>query len=121
MATASFPPKLISAKAFCTAALLFTAIAARAQTTSVRSAASSASASTSSPSDPLGLGRETPRGTVIGFVRAAQNEDDDEAIQYFDPRRRSAPAQEKELAAQLLSILNARFAGSLDSISDVPQ
>jgi MscS family membrane protein len=73
------------------------------------------------PSDPLGLGRETPRGTVMGFIRAAQREDYDDAIQYFEPRRRVSPQQDKEVAAQLLAILNARFALSLDSTSDTPQ
>jgi MscS family membrane protein len=66
------------------------------------------------------LGRETPRGTVIGFVRAAQAENYDNAVQYFDIRRRSSPVPEQELAAQLLAILNARFAGSLDSITSDP-
>jgi MscS family membrane protein len=70
--------------------------------------------------DPSSLGRETPRGTVIGFVRAAQAENYDNAVQYFDIRRRSSPVPEQELAAQLLAILNARFAGSLDSITNDP-
>ena len=96
---------------------------------SIRSSAQEASRSatqttlTASPAqstDPLSLGRETPRGTVIGFVRAAQAENYDSAVQYFDIRRRSSPVPEEELAAQLLAILNARFAGSLDSITSDP-
>jgi MscS family membrane protein len=71
-------------------------------------------------SDPLGLGRETPRGTVIGFIRAAQAENYDLATQFFDVRRRNAPEPESELAQQLLAILNARFVGSLDSITNDP-
>ena len=73
------------------------------------------------PTDPQGLGRETPRGTVIGFVRAAQAGNYGLAIQYFEPGRHSPPDQDQELAAQLLAILNARFASSLDSISDDPE
>ena len=84
-------------------------------------AAAQPSAVSAVPADPLGLGRETPRGTVIGFIRTAQYENYDDAIQYFDPRRRSTPQQDKELAAQLLAVLNARLAISLDSISDSPQ
>jgi MscS family membrane protein len=72
------------------------------------------------PGDPLSLGRDTPRGTVIGFVRAAQAENYDIAVQYFDLRRRSSPEPEQELAAHLLAILNARFGGSLDSITSDP-
>ena len=83
-------------------------------------AAQTSPTTTPLPDDPLGLGRETPRGTVIGFVRAAQAENYDIAVQYFDIRRRSSPEPEQELAEQLLAILNARFAGSLDSITNDP-
>jgi MscS family membrane protein len=71
------------------------------------------------PADPLDLGRDTPRGTVIGFIKAAQAENYDVAVQYFDERRVSVERQQ-ELAQQLLAILNARFAGSLDSITNDP-
>jgi MscS family membrane protein len=72
------------------------------------------------PADPLDLGRETPRGTVIGFIRAAQSENYDIAVQYFEPRHRAGVEPEQELAQQLLAILNARFVGSLDSIPNDP-
>ena len=78
-------------------------------------------ASTTAPADPLELGRETPRGTVIGFVRAVQFENYDAAVQYFDVHGRVGVDSEQELAQQLLAILNARFAGSLDSITNDPQ
>ena len=71
------------------------------------------------PADPLDLGRETPRGTVIGFIKAAQAENYGVAIQYFETRRASVE-REQELAQQLLAILNARFVGSLDSITSDP-
>jgi MscS family membrane protein len=84
--------------------------------------ASTAATTTSAtpPADPLELGRETPRGTVIGFIRAAQSENYDFAVQYFEPRHRAGVEPEQELAQQLLAILNARFVGSLDSISNDP-
>jgi MscS family membrane protein len=73
------------------------------------------------PVDPLGLGRETPRGTVIGFIRAAQQENNELAVQYFQPLSRGhhiSEAEEQELAAHLLAVLNARFpSGALDSIN----
>jgi len=76
--------------------------------------------SAATPSDPLELGRETPRGTVIGFIRAAQSENYDIAVQYFEPRRRAGVEPEQELAKELFAILNARFRGSLDSITNDP-
>ena len=83
-------------------------------------AAAPTATSPTSPADPLDLGRETPRGTVIGFIRAAQSENYDIAVQYFEPRRRAGIEPEQELAQQLLDILNARFVGSLDSIPNDP-
>jgi MscS family membrane protein len=77
------------------------------------------------PADPANLGRETPRGTVIGFIRAAQEENNDIAVQYFQPAARGHHANagdEQELVPQLLAVLNARFpASALDSISRDPQ
>src|SRR5271169_6348080 len=59
------------------------------------------------PPDPLG--RETPRGALLGFIKAAQDERYNIAIRYFQPppnRRRHSEDDEEELAAQLLTILN---------------
>src|SRR6266436_534667 len=81
--------------------------------------AASTSSPASPPTDPLELGRETPRGTVIGFIRAAQSENYGVAVQYFEGRRASVE-REEELARELLAILNARFVGSLDSITNDP-
>jgi MscS family membrane protein len=71
------------------------------------------------------LGRETPRGAVFGFIRAAQDENYSAAVQYFQPpsgRHRPSVAEEQDLAAQLLSILNERFsAASLDALSRKPE
>lgn len=92
-----------------------------AQVTSRQAVQPNPAASAAPPSDPLGLGRETPRGTVIGFVRAAQSESYDIAVQYFEPHRRLSNESDHELAQQLLAILNARFAGSLDSIINDPE
>src|SRR5216684_5705436 len=92
-----------------------------AQTAPLAPAAATAPAATppAAPADPLELGRETPRGTVIGFIRAAQSENYGVAVQYFEGRRASVE-REQELAQQLLAILNARFVGSLDSITNDP-
>lgn len=69
------------------------------------------------------LGRETPRGCVMGFIKAAQDEHFDVATEYFQPqvgRRKRGAEDEEELAAQLLAIINQKFAGPLDFISRDP-
>jgi MscS family membrane protein len=85
--------------------------------------------STAAPAKPAvpadRLGRETPRGTVLGFARAAQDENYRLAVQYFEtPKGRHRPSVEddQDLAAQLLSILNEKFsAASLDALSRSPE
>jgi MscS family membrane protein len=82
-----------------------------------------ASNAQSTPADPLG--RETPRGTVMGFLRAAQDENYAVAVQYFQPapgRRRVTADEEQDLVVQLLAVINQKIlASSLDSLSRDPQ
>src|ERR1700756_5274046 len=79
---------------------------------------------TQSVVDPLRLGRETPRGTLLGFIRAAQNESEAQTL-YFQPPskgKRPSPAEEQELAAQLFTVLNAKFpVSAISSISNDPE
>jgi len=73
------------------------------------------------PADPLG--RETPRGTLLGFIKEAQEERYARAVEYFQPapsRRRHSEQDEEELAAQLLTIFNQKFAGALELTSRDP-
>jgi MscS family membrane protein len=73
------------------------------------------------PPDPLG--RETPRGTLVGFIKEAQEEHYARAVEYFQPppsRRRHSEQDDEELAAQLLSVLNQKFAGALELTSRDP-
>src|SRR6516165_2466215 len=73
---------------------------------------------------PDSLGRDNPHGAVVGFLRAAQDEEYAIATQYFEPaapHHRLTPDQEEELAEELLSILNQKFGTILDSISHEPQ
>ena len=69
------------------------------------------------------LGRDTPRGTVMGFIEAAQGERET-AVDYFQPPAKGhpfTPEEERELAGHLLSVLNAKFPSSaLDLISRDP-
>ena len=73
------------------------------------------------PPDPLG--RETPRGTLVGFIKEAQEEHYARAVEYFQPppsRRRRSEQDDEELAAQLLTIFNQKFAGALELTSRDP-
>jgi MscS family membrane protein len=103
-------------------ALLMLAIggAQMANAQAVQHPAATAPPSPAAPADPLELGRETPRGTVIGFIRAAQSEKYDLALQYFEAGRRASVERDQELAEELLAIFNAGFTGSLDSIPNDP-
>jgi MscS family membrane protein len=84
---------------------------------------STANGKPSAPTDMLG--RETPHGTTVGFLRAAQDGNYSAAIQYFQPaagRHRPSIEEEQELASQLLAVLNQKFlASTLDTISRDPQ
>jgi MscS family membrane protein len=106
-------------------ALLLAAPALHAQTGLLTPATTPSTAAPAKPAVPADrLGRETPRGTVLGFVRAAQDENYRAAVQYFEtPKGRHRPSVEddQELAVQLLSILNEKFtAASLDALSRSP-
>jgi len=75
------------------------------------------------PADPLG--RETPYGTIRGFLRAAQDENYSVAVQYFQPatgRRHVHTEEEQDLAAQLLAVINQKIlTSSLESLSRIPE
>jgi len=111
-------------------ALLLAALTAGAQTNPLASPTTAptstpSAASASKPAIPADrLGRETPRGCVFGFMRAAREENYKIAVQYFQPsagRHRASVEQEQDLAAQLLSILNEKFTPSaLDGLSRDP-
>jgi MscS family membrane protein len=67
---------------------------------------------TNAPVDPLGLGRETPRGTINGFLRMAGAQRNERAEEYFQPPpkgRRVSAEEEQELVEQLYTVLNATF------------
>ncbi len=69
---------------------------------------------------PDALGRDNPRGCILGFIKAAQEERYNVAEQYFEPpprQRRESEGEDKELVNQLLTILNQKFAGALDFVS----
>lgn len=70
------------------------------------------------------LGRDNPRGCLLGFIKAAQEERYSLAAEYFQPsraRKHVSEEDDEELAEQLLAILNQKFTGPLDFISRDPQ
>jgi len=75
--------------------------------------------SANAPVDPLG--RETPSGTVFGFLQAAQPGNYSTAAQYLQltpARRQSEGAQ---IATKLKVVMDRAFAGSLRSVSTQPE
>jgi MscS family membrane protein len=65
------------------------------------------------------LGRSTPRGTVLGFMKAAQMTDYAHAAMYLDVRPGAGQAQ--DLAKQLKVILDRGLAVNLDLLSTRPE
>jgi MscS family membrane protein len=66
------------------------------------------------------LGRDTPRGTVLGFIRAANANNFKRAAQYLDTRR--IPRQAEDRALELKVVLDRRVSSSsLDQLSDQPE
>jgi MscS family membrane protein len=65
---------------------------------------SSAPATTNSPSDPLG--RNTPSGSVLGFLKAAQSGDYTIAAQYLQMTASHRQTEGEQLAQQLNSVMN---------------
>jgi MscS family membrane protein len=80
---------------------------------------SPAATSASKPSDPLG--RDTPYGTVFGFLQAAQSGNNGIAAQYLQmsPARRQTEGE--SMAANLKVVMDRAFAGSLKNVSTQPE
>jgi len=64
------------------------------------------------------LGRSTPHGTVLGFIRAANREDYDGAASYLDTKQHGDLA--RELAQQLETILDRETSIDLSKLSSRP-
>lgn len=65
------------------------------------------------------LGRNTPRGTVLGFLIAARTGQTDIAVQYLNTRLRGDAAT--QLARQLFTVLDRRLPPRLTQLSDKPE
>jgi MscS family membrane protein len=71
------------------------------------------------PVDPLG--RTTPRGTVLGFLQAAQSAQPDSAAQYFQSSRGRRPADGQKIVHELKSLMDRAYVGNINRITDLPE
>ena len=69
------------------------------------------------PVDPLG--RTSPHGTVLGFLRAAEEKDYIKAAKFFDGKR--SPEEATQLVVQLKYLLDNGLSTSIDDISRKPK
>jgi MscS family membrane protein len=104
--------------AYCLSAALVLSLAARegfAQSKAKKPApaAPAAAPEKEEPKDPLG--RETPHGAVVGFLKAAGRSDFAEAAQYLDSR--TTPQKAEELAKQLKVVLDRSFHVNIETLS----
>lgn len=65
------------------------------------------------------LGRDTPRGTLLGFMSAARKENNDVAPQYLNTNLRGEAAV--DLARKLRVVLDSRLPARLNELSDRPE
>ena len=78
-----------------------------------------ASASPKTPADPLG--RDTPYGTVFGFLQAAQSGNYSIAAQYLQMSAARHQTEGEALATNLKVVMDRAFAGSLKNVSTEPE
>jgi len=65
------------------------------------------------------IGRDSPRGTLLGFIRAARDGNNEVASLYLNTNLRGSAAQ--ELARQLYVVLDTRLPARLTEVSDKPE
>ncbi len=65
------------------------------------------------------LGRNTPRGTVLGFLKAAGSDDYDTAVQYLETRQKGEAA--RKLAQQLREVLDRDASIDVTRLSRKPE
>lgn len=89
-------------------------------TGSAKTADGQSNASTATPPEPAdSLGRDTPYGTVFGFLQAVHVNDLARATQYLDTKLPQNKAE--ELAQQLNAVLDAGLTSGIDNVSRSPQ
>ena len=71
-----------------------------------------------SPADPLN--RTTPSGTVLGFLQAAQDGNNNLAAQYLQMSATRRQSEGEQMAIKLKYVMDHAFAGSLKGLSTSP-
>jgi len=67
------------------------------------------------------LGRDTPSGTIYGFLQAAQARNYSTAAQYLQMTNARRASQGQQLAAHLKDVMDRAFTGNLRQISNKPE
>jgi len=75
----------------------------------------------SAPAQADQLGRDTPSGTVLGFLQAAQSGQYQAAADYLQISAARRPSQGSDLALKLKALMDRAFVGSLRRISTNPE
>jgi MscS family membrane protein len=78
-----------------------------------------AAADTQAIPSPDILGRTTPRGTVLGFLKATRKGDYEAATEYLNTKQRGEAAT--DLAHELFVIIDRRLPARLNQLSDRPE
>ena len=65
------------------------------------------------------LGRSTPQGTLLGFMKDVNRENYERAAEYLDTKQ--PPRRAQQLASQLQTILNQGLSGNLSKLSNKPE
>ncbi len=81
--------------------------------------ATPANSSSKVPGDPLG--RDTPYGTVFGFLQAAQAGNYGIAAQYLQMSASRRQAEGDAMAANLKEVMDRAYAGNLKNVSTLPE
>ena len=101
----------------CLLALLLHGAVALAQVPPVPGLTAQPPAQVEAPKD--ALGRDTPRGTVLGFMNAARNGNDEAGTLYLNTNLKGKAAS--DLARQLFVVLDSRLPARLADMSDRPE
>src|SRR5512135_1964114 len=83
------------------------------------SSAAHAAAPVAPGTDPLG--RTSPRGTLTGFMEAAQRGDNDRAAQYLQLPRQENAVDAARIITDLKTLLDHAYIGRLASVTDSPE
>ncbi|MGA9353829.1 MAG: mechanosensitive ion channel family protein [Terriglobales bacterium] len=88
---------------------------------SVTSLVGGASAKNATSASTDTLGRQTPSGTALGFLQAAQSEDYQAAADYLQMSAARRQSQGADVANKLKALMDAAFVGSLRHVSTNPE